>query len=497
MRNQTAQTYSPMPDHLRAKAVAQVVKSMLEDGWNDTHAMYEGVLGWSGPMAPMNRPAFVSKYGPLATISLEEDAKKEIARRKDFWLNSKARGYEAIADSAEANDPAAYEVGTFVWAVRSGLKFDHENLRQEIRHLIEDEARRKESREEGGEPHLYRITRIEEVEDIEATAATLLRGWKPQPDDSTGSGSDDVSEERVGKFASNYNDLTAEEKRTFYTLAVLVRDGKGRWLLIDSQGYDYPRYVALPKGWRTMYAATVAGVTAEIGEEKRKEAEAKAKEEAEARAAYSARCAKWTRYMTAVPASVKREKWGAGSDWRKYGKRNVLAMAKAAFPWVRFSVSYDKSWGAGYVLSWKNGPTKEEVAAATDFDLFAPWWDTFDGMTDYADTKSARFTDFSDRFGGVGNGVALRREECETDRNGDPSAPVEIVAPASAGATGATVTRNEAKNGIEIRFASRPGDDVLANLKANGWRWSRFSKCWYTRASEEAQKFAETIAAAS
>ena len=483
-----------MPDHLRAKAVAQVVKSMLEDGWNDTHAMYEGVLGWSGPMAPMNRPAFVSKYGPLATISLEEDAKKEIARRKDFWLNSKARGYEAIADSAEANDPAAYEVGTFVWGVESGLKFDHADLSREIYYFITGEEKRDGKQRE---PHLFKITRIEEVEDIEAAAETLMREWKPRPDDETGSGSDDVSSERVGTGFELFRQLTAEERRTFYTLAVLVRDGKGRWFLVDSQGYEYARYVALPKSWRTMYAATVASVTADIEREKREEAEAKAKEEAEARAAYSARCAKWTRYMTAVPASVKREKWGAGSDWRKYGKRNVLAMAKAAFPWVRFSVSYDKSWGAGYVLSWKNGPTKEEVAAATDFDLFAPWWDTFDGMTDCADTKSARFTDFSDRFGGVGNGVALRREECETDRNGDPSAPVEIVAPASAGATGATVTRNEAKNGIEIRFASRPGDDVLANLKANGWRWSRFAGCWYNRYSEEAQKFAETIAAAS
>lgn len=493
MKKQAMTMYSPMPEHLRAKAVARIVQSILENGWDETHAMYEGVLGWSGPMAPLNRPAFVSKYGPLATIALEKEAEAEIARRKDFWQNSKARGYEAIADSAEGNDPAAYDVGTFVWGVESGLKFDHEDVRQEIRYLVEDAAERVKNRKEERKPQLFKITRIEEVEDIEATATTLLRGWKPQPNEETGSGSDDVSEERVGKYFQNYSRLIEEEKRTFYTLAVLVRDGKGRWLLIDSQGYDYPRYIALPKSWRGMYEATVASVTADIEREKREAAEAAAKEEAEARAAYEARCAKWTRYMTPIPASIKRDKYGPSHEWRKYGKRNVLAMAKAAFPWVRFSVSYDKSWGAGYVLSWKNGPTKEEVAAATDFGLFEPWHDTFDGMTDYADIKAARFTDFSEKYGGVGNGVGLNREECETDKNGDPNAPVKVAAPRTTSLV-VEVSENPERNGVEIRFASMPGEDVRNALKANGWRWSKFSKCWYHRATDEARAFAKQIA---
>ena len=63
--------------------------------------------------------------------------------------------------------------------------------------------------------------------------------------------------------------------------------------------------------------------------------------------------------------------------------------------------------------------------------------------------------------------------------------------------TAATVSENRERNGIEIRFPSRPGDGVLARLKANGWRWSRFSGCWYNRDSEEARAFAEEIAAAS
>ena len=58
------------------------------------------------------------------------------------------------------------------------------------------------------------------------------------------------------------------------------------------------------------------------------------------------------------------------------------------------------------------------------------------------------------------------------------AAPVPTPAPTT-GATGATVTINEQKNGVEIRFPSKPAAAVLADLKAHGWRWSRFGGCWY------------------
>ena len=41
------------------------------------------------------------------------------------------------------------------------------------------------------------------------------------------------------------------------------------------------------------------------------------------------------------------------------------------------------------------------------------------------------------------------------------------------------VTINKEKNGVEIRFDSIPSAAIRTELKANGWRWSRFSKCWY------------------
>jgi hypothetical protein len=59
---------------------------------------------------------------------------------------------------------------------------------------------------------------------------------------------------------------------------------------------------------------------------------------------------------------------------------------------------------------------------------------------------------------------------------------------------GATMTENEEKNGVEIRFPGKPAAAVLDSLKAAGWRWSRFSGCWYNRRTPETLSFARAIA---
>lgn len=476
---------------LTNKAVAHVVK-MLDgtDGerWNGAHPMYEGVCGWCGVMAPMNRPAFVAKFGEDFTKLVEGLAKKTLAGRVSFWENSKAKEYEAMADNAESNDPAAFEVGGFVWGIMDGLKCDHENLRFSIRHLIENKRDSKTD-----EPRLCKIIRIEEVEDIERDAATLLNGWKAQGHEG-GSGSDDVSDEEIGKFGQKWRELTKEQKRTFYTLAVLIRDKKGKYFLIDPEGYDYPRYVILPKLWEKMYEKTIAEIEAEIKAEEEAAAKAKAEKEAADRAAYDARCEKWAGMMEKIPEGLD----SYNAEYRKVGKRNVLKMAKTAFPWVRFSVSYDGGWGTGYVLKWKNGPTVDEVREAGDFGLFCPWWDTFDGMTDCADSESAKFTDFSDKFGGVGNGVKFEREECEKDQNGDPNGkpPAPPKPPKGNGGNGCDsveVRENTAKGGLEIYFPAMPSEAIRDFMKSRNWRWSKFSRCWWHKATDEARKTAAEI----
>ena len=60
---------------------------------------------------------------------------------------------------------------------------------------------------------------------------------------------------------------------------------------------------------------------------------------------------------------------------------------------------------------------------------------------------------------------------------------------------GVTVSINEEKNGVEIRFSSKPDSDVLDTLKSNGWRWSRFNSCWYNRQTDTNIQFANGLIA--
>ncbi len=74
--------------------------------------------------------------------------------------------------------------------------------------------------------------------------------------------------------------------------------------------------------------------------------------------------------------------------------------------------------------------------------------------------------------------------------------PGDVIDPADGSlvARGVTVSRNEEKDGIEIRFAAKPERATLDSLKARGWRWSRFSSCWWHKHSPEALAFAERLA---
>lgn len=58
----------------------------------------------------------------------------------------------------------------------------------------------------------------------------------------------------------------------------------------------------------------------------------------------------------------------------------------------------------------------------------------------------------------------------------------------------ATYTINTAKNGIEIRFDSKPAADVLDAIKAAGYRWSRAQRLWWSKQSAQALAVAQSIA---
>lgn len=52
------------------------------------------------------------------------------------------------------------------------------------------------------------------------------------------------------------------------------------------------------------------------------------------------------------------------------------------------------------------------------------------------------------------------------------------------------VKENEDKDGVEIRFAEKPDQSVIDQVKAHGFRWSKFQKLWYARRSPETLEFA-------
>ncbi len=57
----------------------------------------------------------------------------------------------------------------------------------------------------------------------------------------------------------------------------------------------------------------------------------------------------------------------------------------------------------------------------------------------------------------------------------------------------ATITMNNEKNGIEIRFDGKLESAVIVALKENGFRWSGKQQMWYAKQSAERITFAESI----
>ena len=57
----------------------------------------------------------------------------------------------------------------------------------------------------------------------------------------------------------------------------------------------------------------------------------------------------------------------------------------------------------------------------------------------------------------------------------------------------ATITINNEKNGIEIRFDGKPESSIITALKENGFRWSGKQKMWYAKQNSDRISFAEGL----
>ena len=55
------------------------------------------------------------------------------------------------------------------------------------------------------------------------------------------------------------------------------------------------------------------------------------------------------------------------------------------------------------------------------------------------------------------------------------------------------VVFNEEKNGIELYFTDKPSEEVRINIKANGFRWSKYNKCWYSKDTETTRGYLQEL----
>ena len=55
------------------------------------------------------------------------------------------------------------------------------------------------------------------------------------------------------------------------------------------------------------------------------------------------------------------------------------------------------------------------------------------------------------------------------------------------------VLKNTEHNGVEVYFNDRPNANIITELKNHFFKWHTAKKCWYARATEQAQKFIETL----
>ena len=362
---------------------------------------YICLCGWCGTMSPVSRPAYYKTFGKDTTEAAEEKAREIIAEKEAARQRTKYAQHAQEADRLEGV-PA---VGGFFWADNSGLKCDGgRGLYEELHalnyytHAAEKPARLccveqiiNVSEEDFARPELA----------DELVTRFNLQGF--------------CRSEDVGEDYNIYND-TPEELATFYTVGTLVVSPSGKYYLIDSEGYNYARYIYVPIEWPVMLADEVASVKAAEEARKAEEERQATEEKAQRLAEYRTRCAKWSPLMRNVE---KMEQDGTASA-RKIDnarKANILAMCAAAFPGVKFSLKVRRGWGADFELTWTDGPTEEEFKEKTDLNLFCSRRDTFDGWDDSTDVIYSEFADFARlTMGNNGGDIKTVREMSDEAR---------------------------------------------------------------------------------
>ena len=380
---------------------------------SDRGEMYDMFSGWAGPMSPANRPAFVNTFGQDVTDRAEAEAR---ARVDEYRAAVAASAYHCHVLDADAF-AVAYgtpeksqvpEVGAFVWCLTNWMKCEN-GPADPLRDFAE-----------GGELGEFRRVLVEIVAAVDLPAAEFL----------TAEAAHRVAADHQETGGSRYEEadpLRLDGQPMAWTTGVLVRCG-ARWYVVDSEGYDWARYILMPDNMADMYTPELADIRAAY-EAREAEKAAEAQRQADARRAdYLARCARWSSIMEDVRPLIEAERAAYGSreksQIRKASaklaaarRRNLVAMASALYPGVKFSAKKWDGWGGSYELTWTDGPTEEHLQEAGDFDLFESSRDVFNGYDDSSDVIRAEFVDFADKYFDLGGQINFRREVSDEIRH--------------------------------------------------------------------------------
>ena len=367
------------------------------------HEQYICMCGWCGTMSPASRPAYIKTFGKDTTEEAEAKAREIIAEKEAARQRTKYAEHAQEADRLEGV-PA---VGGFFWADNSGLKCDGGRGLFEELHALNYYTSTQNT-----PAHLCCVDEVIQVSEEEFARPKLADELVKAHALKGGSRSEDVDDNE--DMNAVYND--PEKMATFYTVGALVVSPSGKYFLIDSEGCGYARYIYVPIEWPVLLADEVAAVKA-AEEERKEEEERKAAEENAARlASYRTRCGKWLHLMKDV-GKMEAGRTATPAQLRNARKANIMAMCRAAFPGVKFSLKVRKGWGADFDLEWTDGPTLEEFRKNTDLELFCSSRDTFNGWDDSTDVEYSEFLEFA-RFamGSNGGDIALHRRMSDDAR---------------------------------------------------------------------------------
>jgi ribonucleotide monophosphatase NagD (HAD superfamily) len=210
------------------------------------------------------------------------------------------------------------------------------------------------------------------------------------------------------------------------------------------------------------------------------------------------------------------------------GSANLKSELERAFPGISFSVkSKGFSMGSDISVYWTDGPTVKQVNEISG----KYQQGHFDGMTDSYNYNHEAFTGifggakyvFENReqspalmieaaealghhftpetwpeFESTAHQYAetaellrrIRNQAAEVSKT-DSQMPTPAQEPVLA--SGVTVRMNEALHGVEILFPGKPSPEVIARMKAHGFRWSWKTKLWYAKQVPSRIDFANSL----